>query len=226
MKQRKLSFALISILALVGLALFFKGFVVAQGVDNGLDRLILQQSDFPEGAELVGRPLADDDFPGPLSVVNFAPQADGFRKGYVAEGEYPCEFRNEAVKELVADGTGAVGVLNLAYEFDSSGQATAQIDQAIRLVTQAARQDDFGQSLGNIEYVELGSLLGDVTQAVGNNTQGRVVQTRWIEGDTAFVSHLFVGAKDRVFVILAVHGFDDPATRRVFEASLLKLLQR
>ena len=84
MKQRKLSFALISILALVGLALFFKGFVVAQGVDNGLDRLILQQSDFPEGAELVGRPLADDDFPGPLSVVNFAPQPDLARRAEAA----------------------------------------------------------------------------------------------------------------------------------------------
>ena len=225
MEQQKISLGLVLVLGLAGLGLFFGGFVLAQGMGEGPDQWVLQQSELPEGARIVGRSLEDDDFSGPLSVANFAMRAEGFREGYIVEGEYPCDFRNEAVRELVVDGSGTVGVLNMAYQFHRSEQATAQIEQAVELIAQAAEQD-LNQSKGNIEYIELGSLLHDEPLANDNKMQGRIVRATWVEEDVEFVSDLFLGARDKTFVFLAVHGFDDPSSHQAFEALLPKLLQR
>lgn len=223
MKRQKT--LLFLVLALVGLSLV-GGVALAQGMGKGPDQWVLQKSEWPEGARIMSKPLEDHDFSGPPSLVNIAMQAEGFGKGYIVEGEYPCEFRNEAVRELVVEGPGVVGVLNIAYQFHKSAQATAQIEQAVGFIKQAAEREDVNQNQANIEYLELDSLVGDGSLAADSKMQGRVVRATWVEGDVEFVSHVFFGAQDRIFVFLAVHGFSDPTTQEVFETLLPKLLQR
>ena len=153
-------------------------------------------------------------------------QTEGFLSGYVAEGEYPCEFHSESFRELVAEGSGVVGVLNVVYQFRSNEQATAQIEQAIEMIKQAARQEDFEKSHANIEYLKLDSLLRDESLVTNNKMQEQIVRTTWVEGDVEFVSHVFFGAQDGTFIFLAVYGFNDPAAQEAFETVVLKLLQR
>jgi len=223
MKQQRI--LVFPILTLIGLGLILLG-GLALAQDQEPDQWILREDELPEGARIKSKPLELDDFSGPPSILNAAMQAEGFLSGYVAEGEYPCEFHGESFRELVVEGSGVVGVLNVVYQFHSDRQATAQIERAIDLIKQAARQEDFEKSQANIEYLKLDSLLRDESPAADNKMQGQIVRTTWVERDVKFVSHVFFGAQDSTFIFLAVDGFNDPAAQEAFETVVLKLLQR
>lgn len=211
MKKRYLLLILIAMLVVAilgGFAVVGSGKGPDQRGSSLADR-VLQRDDLPRSEGYYSAEVGVERFPGPKSFVNLPFQVSGTQTAYQAGMWYPLE-----------DGSSAVYVLNVAYQYQNKGQAEAvfrqQVDHGNRLHSDLDLPEN-----ASVESVGFSESL-----ARANGVHGQALRITYPAEGLTFELYYFVGAKDNVFVLLMVDGLPSLEAQELFDTLVTTVIQR